>query len=74
MPSSRMLSLEVVEKKKKDGDLGEVRPNSSAHPKGFQVKSVLLKLGKNSVLVLYRCKVLLEQVSLSPEEPIQNTR
>ena len=33
MPSSRMLSLEVVEKKKKDGDLGEVRPNSSAHPK-----------------------------------------
>ena len=31
--SISMLSLGVVEKKKKDGDLGEVRPNSSAHPK-----------------------------------------
>ena len=28
-----MIILEVMEKKKKDGDLGEVRPNSSAHPK-----------------------------------------
>ena len=28
-----MISLEVVEKKNKDGDLGEVRPNSSAHHK-----------------------------------------
>ena len=28
-----MISLEVVEKKKKDGDLGGVQPNYSAHPK-----------------------------------------
>ena len=40
------------------------------HPAPFQVKSVLLKLGKNSVLVLYRCKVLLEQEGTSTKYKI----
>ena len=44
-----MISLEVVEKKKKDGDLGEtVRPNSSAHPK-YEAELVHSWNGKISV-------------------------
>ena len=43
-----MISLEVVEKKKKDGHLGEVRPNSSTHPK-YEAELVHSWNGKISV-------------------------
>ena len=54
-----MISLEVVEKKKKDGDLGEVRPNSSAHPK-YEAELVHSWNGKISVRLcwLTQCAIV----------------
>ena len=64
MPSSWMISLEVVEKKKKDGDLGEVRPNSSAHPK-YEAELAHSWNGKISVRFCYTMCYCLGQGKVS---------